>query len=112
MSTEAERQRRNRIGLWRDQITSPHRDPLTPLDALLDSFEADVRADEREVVASAATEREAELRALADEWRYKGEFGWGAWQEGQGPDIEGQILDECASKILRVLDRADTEETT
>ena len=27
----------------------------------------------------------ARVRALAEKWRYKGEFGWGAWQEGHGP---------------------------
>jgi hypothetical protein len=48
----------------------------------------------------------AALRAvevLAEGWRYKGEFGWGPWQSGEGPDIEGQILDEVASKIRAVL---------
>jgi hypothetical protein len=43
------------------------------------------------------------VAALAAEWRYKGEFGWGAWQEGQGPDQEGEVLDGAASAIRRVL---------
>lgn len=40
------------------------------------------------------------VEALAEKWRYKGEFGWGAWQEGQGPDPEGYVLD-CAAGELR-----------
>ena len=42
----------------------------------------------------------ARVRELAEKWRYKGEFGWGPWQEGEGPDPEGHILD-CASSDLR-----------
>lgn len=37
--------------------------------------------------------------ALAEEWRYKGEFGWGAWQEGQGPDPEGHVLDGASADL-------------
>lgn len=44
-------------------------------------------------------EKLARVEALAEEWRYKGEFGWGAWQEGQGPDPEGYVLDTCAGEI-------------
>lgn len=44
MSTE---QTTNRIALWRSQILDPDRDPLTPLEQLLDAFEADVRAAEQ-----------------------------------------------------------------
>jgi hypothetical protein len=47
---------------------------------------------------------EARVRALAEEWRYKGEFGWGPWQAGEGPDPEGQVLDQCASRLLALLD--------
>jgi hypothetical protein len=43
------------------------------------------------------------VRALADEWAYKGEFGWGPWQAGEGPDIEGQILDQAASRLRALL---------
>jgi hypothetical protein len=43
------------------------------------------------------------IKALADEWRYKGEFGWGPWQEGHGPDIEGQVLDEAAIRLRALL---------
>lgn len=46
--------------------------------------------------------REA-LEALVESWRYKGEFGWGSWQEGYGPDPEGQVLDECASRLRALL---------
>ena len=55
---------------------------------------------------TAAVER---VRALAEDWRYKGEFGWGAWQEGYGPDQEGLALDDAATKILCALDGADDE---
>lgn len=41
----------------------------------------------------------ARVEALAEEWRYKGEFGWGAWQEGQGPDPEGYVLDTCSGEL-------------
>ena len=70
--------------------------------ALLDA------ADERDRLAAAA-ER---VRALADGWRYKGEFGWGAWQEGYGPDEHGELLDYAACEIIRALDGADDGPTT
>ena len=44
------------------------------------------------------------VRALAEDWRYKGEFGWGAWQEGHGPDQEGWVLDHAAGEIRTALD--------
>lgn len=47
------------------------------------------------------------VRALAEDWRYKGEFGWGAWQEGHGPDEAGQALDDAACKIIRALGGTD-----
>ena len=59
--------------------------------------------------AAAAIER---VRVLADGWRYKGEFGWGAWQEGYGPDEHGLLLDDAACKVLRALDGADDGTTT
>jgi hypothetical protein len=43
------------------------------------------------------------VRALAEKWRYKGEFGWGAWQEGDGPDQEGWVLDHAAVDLLAAL---------
>jgi len=48
----------------------------------------------------------ARVRALAEDWRYKGEFGWGAWQEGHGPDPEGYVLDSAASDIRKALEEA------
>lgn len=39
------------------------------------------------------------IAALAEEWRYKGEYGWGAWQEGHGPDPEGYVLDYVAGQL-------------
>jgi hypothetical protein len=44
--------------------------------------------------------------ALAEELRYKGEFGWGPWQEGNGPDMEGQIRDGLAADLRAALDEA------
>lgn len=51
------------------------------------------------------------LRALADEWRYKGEFGWGAWQEGYGPDQEGWVRDQCSAELRAALDGSDARQT-
>jgi hypothetical protein len=45
----------------------------------------------------------ARVEALAEEWRYKGEFGWGPWQEGYGPAPDGYILDGAAADLRRVL---------
>jgi hypothetical protein len=44
--------------------------------------------------------------ALAEEWRYKGENGWGAWQEGQGPDPEGYVLDTAAGELRAAIENA------
>jgi hypothetical protein len=46
------------------------------------------------------------IRALIEDWRYKGEFGWGPWQSGEGPDAEGFYLDQAAGKIRAILDEA------
>lgn len=46
------------------------------------------------------------LLALAEKWRYKGEFGWGAWQEGEGPDQEGLALDNAAAELRAAVDAA------
>lgn len=51
--------------------------------------------------------RLGKVRALAERWRYKGEFGWGAWQEGYGPDPEGAALDHAATELLQALDGSD-----
>ena len=55
-------------------------------------------------IAVALEGQVAAVQAVAEEWRYKGECGWGPWQMGNGPDPEGQVLDECASAIRAVLD--------
>jgi hypothetical protein len=47
--------------------------------------------------------------ALAETWRYKGEFGWGAWQEGHGPDHEGTVLDAAAAEIRSAIEKAVAE---
>jgi hypothetical protein len=47
------------------------------------------------------------VEALAEKWRYKGEFGWGAWQEGHGPDPEGYVLDSVAGEIRAALTATD-----
>lgn len=63
-------------------------------------------------IAAVATEplraRLAAVAALAASWKYKGEFGWGPWQSGEGPDFEGQLLDQCATELLVAL--ADMKE--
>lgn len=46
------------------------------------------------------------IEALAEKWRYKGEFGWGAWQEGHGPDQEGYVLDQVAGELRTALSEA------
>lgn len=43
------------------------------------------------------------LDGLIEKWRYKGEFGWGPWQAGEGPDLEGCALDHAASELRDVL---------
>jgi len=43
------------------------------------------------------------ISVLAESWRYKGEFGWGAWQEGEGPDETGQALDMAAGALRGVI---------
>jgi len=55
----------------------------------------------------------ARAEALAEDWRYKGQFGWGAWQVGEGPDPEGYVMDHCASALRAALagSEADTTDT-
>lgn len=45
----------------------------------------------------------AAIEKLAEEWRYKGEFGWGPWQTGEGPGPEDQILDDAAGELRNIL---------
>lgn len=49
------------------------------------------------------TETLGRVEALAEGWRYKGEFGWGPWQEGYGPDPEGYFLDMASCDLFSVL---------
>lgn len=49
------------------------------------------------------TETLGRVEALAEGWRYKGEFGWGPWQEGYGPAPDGYVLDQASADLLRVL---------
>ena len=51
------------------------------------------------------------VEALADQWRYKGEFGWGPWQIGEGPDQEGYVLDQAATQLRAALAGAGQGET-
>lgn len=53
------------------------------------------------IAAARAVER---VRGLAEGWRYKGEFGWGPWQVGGGPDETGEALDSAGRAILAALD--------
>ena len=52
------------------------------------------------------------MEALAEEWRYKGEFGYGPWQLGEGPDFEGYILDNAATELRTALAAALGSDTT
>jgi hypothetical protein len=44
--------------------------------------------------------------ALAEQWRYKGEFDWGTWQAGEGPDFEGHVLNRAAAELRRAVTEA------
>ena len=70
-------------------------------DAGFDDVEA-----ERDTLAATL----AHVEALAEDWRYKGQFGWGPWQIGEGPDPEGYVMDHCASALRAAL--ADSEDDT
>ena len=76
-------------------------------------------ADLWRIIGEVAAERDAlaaqvaRVEKLAEEWRYKGQFGWGAWQLGEGPDPEGYVMDHCASALRAALAdaEADTSDT-
>lgn len=55
-------------------------------------FIAHAREDVPKLVAALRA-----VEVLAEQWRYKGEFGWGAWQEGHGPSPEGSAYDDAAA---------------
>lgn len=75
----------------------------------------DVRPADAEFIAHAPTDQARLLAAiqavdeLIEEWRYKGEFGWGPWQMGEGPDFEGYILDNAAAEMRNKLVAALSE---
>ena len=89
--------------------------------SLLDSnYDQYMRAEKAEAEVERLTaERDAlaaqvaRVEALAEDWRYKGQFGWGPWQIGEGPDPEGYVMDHCASALRAVLSGsgADTTDT-
>lgn len=87
---EAEVERLTEAYQWTDQV-------LTAVTAERDALAAQV----------------ARVESLAEEWRYKGQFGWGAWQLGEGPDPEGYVMDHCASALRAALadSEADTSDT-
>lgn len=44
------------------------------------------------------------VRALADEWTYKGELGWDDGSHAYGTDCVVQALDYAAAKLRRAID--------
>lgn len=48
----------------------------------------------------------AEVRALAETWRYKGAYGGDPRLE-DGPDEEGRVLDSASGELLDILDAPD-----
>jgi hypothetical protein len=83
---------RAEVARLRDEVTQPRSKRLAKLTAECDEARAKL----------------AEVRALAEGWRYKGEFGWGPWQEGYGPDQDGMILDGVSAELLQILDAPAT----
>ena len=71
---------------------------LDPYDA---SFAANARQDVPALLAALGA-----VLALAEEWRYKGEFGWGPWQEGYGPNPEGHFLDRASAELRAAVSAA------
>lgn len=76
--------------------------------------EARARRAEAEV-ARLTAERDAlaaqvaRVEKLAEDWRYKGQFGWGPWQLGEGPDPEGYVMNHCASALSDALAGSETD---
>ena len=66
-------------------------------------------ADLWRIIGQVTAERDAlaaqvaRVESLAEDWRYKGQFGWGPWQIGEGPDPEGYVMDHCASALRDAL---------
>ena len=72
--------------------------------------ETAVRLDDAAEDLRKAHEALAAVDVLAESWRYKGEFGWGAWQEGHGPDMEGTILDNASTALRAAVAAAKGDE--
>ena len=81
---------------------------INALPALLDTTDELAHMTEARDNARAEVERlTAKVNAvqtLADEWTYKGEFGWGDGSHAYGPDCEGPALDHAAAELRRILD--------
>jgi hypothetical protein len=98
---------------WQGHIHAPAKHPQAVAESICQTFgREDRKHPNAEFIAAAPTDQakliaavEA-VEALAEKWRYKGEFGWGAWQEGQGPDPEGHVLDEVSSELRAALTQA------
>ena len=73
----------------------------------------DAGFDDVEAERDALAAQVARVEALAEDWRYKGQFGWGPWQIGEGPDPEGYVMDHCAFALRDTLagSEADTSDT-
>ena len=69
------------------------------------------RAERAEAERDALAAQVARVEALAEDWRYKGQFGWGPWQIGEGPDPEGYVMDHCASALRAALSGSETDTT-
>jgi hypothetical protein len=87
---------------WAHDVDGSDTELITDWCSVADAeFIADARTDIPfllDLARKQAAALEAAL-ALAEEWRYKGEFGWGAWQEGHGPDPEGYALDGASADL-------------
>ena len=80
--------------------------------------EVEVLTEERDAARAWARHRDAQreelqarldrVRALAEEWRYKGERG-PTWYEAYGPNPEDHILDNASDDLLQALDGEATD---
>lgn len=91
-------------------IDAKPRQPLVVLNEYLDRAErAEAEVARLTAERDALAAQVARVEKLAEEWRYKGEFGWGAWQLGEGPDPEGYVMDHCASALRDALAGSDAD---
>lgn len=91
-----------------DEYKAQYGHQITEIVGLSDAdaeFIAGARSLVPELVAEVERLRamEGRVRMLAESWRYSGQFGWGPWQEGHGPDPEGQVLDNAAGELLKAV---------